>query len=315
MKDLKILKIKIIKIIDAHGHLGDILYPKGGDIIFKTGIKFPISFLQWFLCERTLYTESFFFEAANRLSPFWSVKSERRRNKAATLENLRKSLEGTNITHCVCAPVAPNCTYEDMLAATREEPRILAFASPDFSSGEVDMCEKLESDLKSGAAGVKIHPILQEVEPDSEIVAKAVSIVEKYAKPILIHAGPARYYLPKEDKVRFTSFASVEKIERLVSAFPKVNFIIGHAGLDDYSKLIEIMPKHKNAYVDTSFQCPQSIKDLISAFGPDKVMFASDWHYGKRKPMIKTALAACGGDVGLQKAIFYDNAANLFGIL
>jgi predicted TIM-barrel fold metal-dependent hydrolase len=270
--------------------------------------------LQWFLCESTLYTETLRFKTANRISPFWSVKSERKRNRAATLENLRKSLEGTNIVRCVCAPVAPNCHYEDVSAAARKEPRILAFTSPDFTLGIFAMQKKLEADLNSGACGVKIHPIIQEVEGDSKLAAAAADVIQKYKKPALIHAGPARYYLPKENKTRSLDYASIEKIERLVSDFPQVDFILGHAGLDDFCKVIKLMPKYKNAYVDTSFQHPESIKSLISAFGPDRVLFASDWHYGKRKPMIKTTLAACGSDPGLQKAVFYSNAAKLFSI-
>ena len=303
-----------LKIIDAHGHLGDILYPGGGDLIHETGKKFPVSFLQWFLCERALYAESFWSRAAETISPFWSVRSERRRNRSATLENLRKSLEGTNIAHCVCAPVAPNCAYEHISAAAQKEPRIIAFGSPDFTLGASAMREKLESELKNGAAGVKIHPIIQRIEPDSELVAEAVDVVQKYKKPVLIHAGPARYYLPKENRSQFSDYAQIEKIGRLVAAFPNVNFIVGHAGLGDYGKAIDLLPKQKNAYVDTSFQSPKSIGELISAFGPDRVLFASDWHYGKRKPMIETALAACGGDSGLQKAIFYGNAANLISV-
>ncbi|MCL1793335.1 MAG: amidohydrolase [Oscillospiraceae bacterium] len=303
-----------LKIIDAHGHLGDILYPRGGELIWKTGKIFPLSPLQWFLCERGQYAETFWSKTANKISPYWSVKSERRRNRAATLENLRKSLEGTNIVFCVCAPVAPNCKYEDLLAAAREEPRIIALASPDFTLGSSKMREKLESDLKSGAAGVKIHPILQEHEADSEAVGLAVDIAQKCKKPVLIHAGHAKYYLPRENKIQFSDYASIGKIERLAADFPAVNFIVGHAGLGDFGTAIKLLPKRKNAFVDTSFQYPQSIKELICAFGADRVMFASDWHYGKRKPMIKTALSACGGDHGLQKAIFYENAANLFEI-
>lgn len=304
-----------IEIIDAHGHIGDILYPGGGELIFKTGIKFPGSFLQWFLCERVLYRETFLYKAANKISPMWSVMRERKRNAAATLENLRKSLDGTNIVRCVCAPVAPNVTYEDVFAAYHAEPRIAAFTSPDFSFENInDMRTKLEADLKNGAMGVKIHPILQEAEADSEIVMSAVDIIQKYPAPVLIHAGPANYYLPRENKTRSADFSSIERIERLIAAFPGVNFIIGHAGLDDFQKVIEVMPKYKNAYVDTSFQYPQSVRDLIAAFGADRVMFASDWHYGLRKPMIATVFEALKKDPAIQKLVFYENAANLLGI-
>jgi len=308
------MNLSDIKIIDVHGHIGDILYPDGGKLIFKTGIKFPVSFCLWFLTERVLYRETLLYKVANKINPMWSVKRERKRNSAATLENLSKSLDGTNIIKCVCAPVAPNVTYDDIFAAYQQERRIIAFTSPDFTLDVNNMQKKLEADLKNGALGVKIHPIIQQVEADSEIVMNAVEIIQSYSKPVLIHVGPANYYLPCENKTRSADFSSIEKIERLVAAFPDVNFIIGHAGLDDFQKVIEIMPKYKNTYVDTSFQYPQSIKDLIAAFGGDRIMFASDWHYGLRKPMIATVYEACKNDAALQKLIFYDNAANLLKI-
>ena len=301
-----------IDIIDVHGHLGDILYPDGGELILKKNIKYPYSFWQWLLCEKNYYKETFLYKTANKISPFWSVKSERKRNKAATLENLQKSLEDTNIVKCVCAPVAPNVKYEDILKASKKEPRIVAFTSPDFTNP--DMPEKLEEDLKNGAAGIKIHPIIQETELNSKIADSALEIIKKYSKPVLIHAGPANYYLPKENKKRFIDFASVEKIGNLIEAFPSVNFIVGHAGLDDYEKVIETMPKYKNAYADTSFQYPDSIKKIINALGADRVMFASDWHYGQRKPAVATVFEACKNDPAVLRLVFYENAANLLNL-
>jgi len=311
--------IKDIEIIDVHGHLGDILYPNGGELIFKTGVNFPKSFLLWFLTERVLYRETFLYKLSNKINPLWSVKRERERNAAATLENLRKSLDGTNIIRCVCAPVSPNNTYNDMLKAYKLEPRIIPFTSPDFSLGDIKITQKkLDDDLKNGAMGIKIHPILQETASDSDDVMSVMEIIKKYSKPVLLHAGPAQYYLKKEsekgNKTRFVDYSSTEKTEKLISAFPSVNFIVGHAGLDDFYKVGENIAKYKNAYVDTSFQYPQSIKDLIKSFGGERVMFASDWHYGLRKPMISTVFEACKNDDVLQKLVFHDNAANLLGI-
>lgn len=308
---MKSKNLNEIKIIDIHGHIGDILYPDGGELIFKDGIKFPVSFWEWFLCERVLYEETFFFRIAEKFSPYWSVRRERKRNATATLENLRKSLEDTNIIKCVCAPVAPNITYDDILAAVKIEPRIIAFASPDFTCEISEMKDKLSTDLKNGAMGVKIHPIIQEVEADSETVMASVDTLQSFSIPVLLHAGPATYYLPSENKTRFIDYSSIERIERLISTFPKVNFIVGHAGLDDFKKVIDIISKHKNAFVDTSFQYPQAIKNLIESFGCERVMFASDWHYGLRKPAIKAVIKACGDNITLQNMIFHENAACL----
>lgn len=304
--------MKIPEIIDIHGHLGDILYQNGGELIKKTNIKYPRSFWQWLLCEKNLYRETFLYKTVNKIFPFWSVKSERRRNRAATLENLKISLEGTNIVKCVCAPVAPNVKFEDILNASKIESRIIAFTSPDFT--RADTLEKLEKDLKNGAAGVKIHPIIQEIDADSKIVRSVLEIIQKYSKPVLFHTGPANYYLPRENKKQFTDYASVKKIGLLAADFPFVNFIAGHAGLDDYKTIIGIMQKYKNIYADTSFQYPDSIRELITASGKERVMFASDWHYGRRKPAIFAVIEACRGDCEVLKSVFYENAANLLGI-
>jgi len=295
-------------IIDMHGHLGDILYPGGGRLIFETDIKFPASSLLHRFYEKNLFRETPATRMISAVFPMMTVNCERRRDSAATLENFRASLRGTAIGLCVCAPIAPNNTFEDILRAQKEDPHIIAFTSPDFSTNRT--AELLSGDLPR-AAGVKIHPILQETEADSKKVMEAVEVISGCPKPVLLHAGQAFYYRASEKKNRFTSFASIEKIERLVAAFPRVQFIIGHAGLDEIGHVLNSLSKYKNAYVDTSFQPPEAIRALISAFGGNRVMFGSDWPYGLRVPAIKAVKEACGADAALQRAVFFENAAEL----
>ena len=307
-----------IPIIDMHGHIGNILYPFGGNLIFKTGIKFPSSSGMQLIDEKTLFRESFGVTILNKLFPMWSVNGERKRNAAATLENFQESLTDTNIERAVCLPIAPNNTYEDMRKAYEADNRIIAFTSPDFTWRGLNndnatkiMKEKLMSDLRDGAMGVKIHPIIQEIQADADEVMQAVEVISIYSKPVLLHSGKATYYTPAEGKKQFRNCASIVRIERLISTFPNVKFIVGHAGLSEIISAIELLPKYKNVYVDTSFQPPEAIKVLISAFGSDRVLFASDWPYGLRKPAILAVKEACGDDISLQKAVLYDNAVEL----
>ena len=305
-----------IPIIDMHGHLGNILYPSGG-LIFSEGRKFPPSRGLQFLDEKYLFRDIRLGLALNKLFPNWSVNCERARNAAATLQNFRKSIPvDENIQLCACFPVAPNTAYEDICKAREKDPRILPFASPDFTLGVAGMAKKLASDLLSGAAGVKIHPIIQETEADSEAVTAAVQAVADAAKPapVALHTGRAYYYTPKENKARFADYASAPKIARLVSEFPNVNFIAAHAGLAEYALYAKLLAPYKNAYVDTSFQPPEIIRELVAAYGADRVLFGSDWPYGLRAPAIRAVSEACGGDKGLCKALFYDNAAALLGL-
>lgn len=308
-----------ILLIDIHSHIGNILYPFGGNLIFKTGIQFPPSSLIQLSDEKNLFRETFTSALLNKLFPMLSINCERSRNAAATLENFQASLIDTNIELSVCAPIAPNNTYEDILKAHEADSRIIAFTSPDFTWNNIinnansvkAMQEKLISDLRNGAAGVKIHPILQEVEADSDLVMQAVETISLYSKPVLLHAGKAEYYAPSEGKKKFTDYASIARIENLISTFPDVDFIVGHAGLGEIESVINLLPKYNNAYVDTSFQSPEAIRVLISIFGADRVLFASDWPYGLRKPAILAVKEACGDDISLQKAILYDNAKEL----
>lgn len=316
-----------IPAIDAHSHIGNILYPFGGNLIFREGIKFPKSSGLQLSDEKNLFRETFTGGLLNAVFPMWSVNCERNRNAAATLENFRKSLIGTKIQYCVCAPVAPNNTYDDMCEVRKADSRVIAFTSPDFSwrspynaSFEKKAKEKLFADLRDGAKGVKIHPIIQEINADAKEVMVAVEIVSAFCspsnipKPVLLHSGRALYYTPKEGKKQFAECASIDRIERLISNFPGVRFIIGHAGLGEIAAVIDLLPKYKNVYVDTSFQSPEAIRVLISAFGGDRVLFASDWSYGLRKPAIMAVKEACGKDAELRKALMYNNAAELLGL-
>lgn len=304
-------------VIDIHSHLGNILYPCGGDLIFRKVIKFPRSTGLQLLDEKNLFRETKTSVILNKLFPMWSVNCERRRNAAATLENFQKSLVDTGIVFSVCAPIAPNNTYEDMRTAAEAEPHIIAFTSPDFTLCRNDiklMKDKLASDFCNGAAGLKIHPILQEFEADSNEVMETIKIAEIYLKPVLLHAGKASYYKSSENKNKFTEFASIPKIEKLISTFPNVSFIVGHAGLGEIASVIDLLPKYKNAYVDTSFQTPEAIKALISVFGGNRVLFASDWPYGLRQPALSAVKEACENDIQLRQALLYDNAAELLKI-
>jgi len=298
-------------IIDAHSHIGSILYPGGGSLIFREGIEFPPSAGLQLAYEKALFRETPYMRGVNKLFPMISVNCERGRNFAATLENFRESLLATGIERCVCAPVAPNNTCKDMLAAGHADGRIIAFTSPDFTVN--DTSDKLSQDL-TGAAGVKIHPILQEVEADSAKVMEAVDLASAHNKPVLLHAGRACYYTTREKKKRFSDFAGIIGIERLIAAFPRVKFIVGHAGLGEIASAIDLLPRHKNAFVDTSFQPPEAIRALISEFGGGRVLFASDWPYGLRLPAIAAAEEACGDDTALCRAVFHDNAAELLGL-
>jgi uncharacterized protein len=79
-------------------------------------------------------------------------------------------------------------------------------------------------------------------------------------------------------------------------------------------QVIELLSGCPNVSVDISFQSPEKIRELLKSFGPERVMYGTDWPWGSRLTAIKTLKAACRGDKGIERKVFFENAAHLMGI-
>ena len=301
-------------IIDVHSHLGDILYHHGGHLIYRKGIPMPTGF------DIVSYNESMLqrsFGIGDKLYPLvkgWATKVERARNFAATLENMGDSLDELGIDYTVCLPIAPYVSYRDLAEARRRDQRILPFTSIDFALGS-EAIKQVREDIEDGALGLKLHPIIQARPLNDPLVLATLQAIEEYRVPVLTHAGVSQYYLGKESVRNKPENGDIPAVEALVRAFPGINFVVGHAGLFQVKDVIKRLGSLSNVWVDTSFQPPEIISRLISVFGDDKVMYASDWPYGYRPPAFKAAKIACKNDADLEYKVFYENAAKLLGLV
>ena len=78
--------------------------------------------------------------------------------------------------------------------------------------------------------------------------------------------------------------------------------------------MIEMLSGCSNVWVDTSFQSVATVRKLIATFGPERVLFGSDWPFGNRQPAVAIVKAACRGDRRIERRIFFENAAKLLGM-
>ena len=170
-------------IIDTHTHLGDILYPGGGKLIEKKGIK-------------------------------------------------KK-------------PIPPHVTFEDIKMASQKDQGIIPFTGIDYTK-DYDLEVKLAADIAAGAKGLKLHPIIQRVPLTSTKTFEAVEAFDPYRLPVLFHCGVSSYYLGSEKTKENPTYGEIHYVMELVKAFPKVNFIAGHAGLSEVKDVIRMLGKYKN---------------------------------------------------------------------
>lgn len=297
----------IPELIDVHTHLGDLLRPCGGALISRKKVR-KKHFLD------ALLLPEWFLWAPIRVPKELVVLSGMVRNDSATLQNMQRAMDRNGVGLCVTMPVPPNVTFEDLSAAGEMDSRVLAFTGLDFqdiASAE----QQFARDVARGAKGLKLHPILQKVPLESPETYTAVEAFAPFGLPILVHGGECEYYLRKRDKPKNAPhLGDISGLAGLVEAFPETNFIVGHAGLGRVNDVMERFAGCGNVYVDISFQDPAKVTKLIETLGPERVMYASDWPWGNMSPAIQVVEKACGGDAGLERRLFSENAAELLNL-
>jgi predicted TIM-barrel fold metal-dependent hydrolase len=299
-------------IIDVHTHLGNILTPNGGELIFRKGVKKKrvldlVTVAEWGFYNTNPVTEW----VLTSLCEDMVTRACQARNLTATLENCMRSMEQNGVEKSACMPIAPYVTFQDLKKASQTYGGVVPFTSVDFAHHE-EVEARLRSDVAEGAKGLKLHPIIQKEPIASPRTFETVEAFAPHELPVLFHAGVQSYYLGEEkEEKQIPEHGDVTDAVKLCDAFPKVRFIVGHAGLMQYKQTIDLFGNRKNVYVDLSFQSPSKIKELVKAFGADRVMFASDWPWGDQKTNIACVSKACKGDTSLERRIYYDNAASL----
>lgn len=308
-------------IIDVHMHLGDFLHTNGAEIIGKN-IPFPTKFNIQKFEEDILKFNSFLWTKIlfSRFDDAYTL-SVQNRIKAATYANLlayysvleRWSYElfcdKTVISFCM--PISPYVNIEDIQKWESREKRLLSFTSIDPTLSINDACKQIQRQMDE-CHGLKLHPIIQGIPFDSELNFAILDIFKLSNKPILFHAGGSRYYLGKEKQFQHCELDDINAAKRMVSKYPTIPFIIGHAGLSEYKEWYLAMYEYENVFFDITVQSINNIRYLISKYGENRVLFATDWPCVNPTTTLKIVSKALNYSQ-LEKCM-YKNAIDLFCI-
>ena len=228
----------IRRITDSHAHLGDILY--GKNITFKQNVRKRDyhNFLDIIEDNMMLLPEEY-YDVDPVVFDESVLNEEQARNSTATLQNMMNSLDENNVTEIWVLPVLPHVSFEEILAASKLDERIVPFTCVDFSLGK-DAGAKLLEDVKRGAKGLKLHPILQRVSLLSDEVADALKVWEETGLPVISHTYKYNYFHPEESYMNKPEYGSNFDFLELVSRFGNINFVGAHSGgPKDYGQLLE----------------------------------------------------------------------------
>lgn len=155
--------------------------------------------------------------------------------------------------------------------------------------------------------GVKLHPDIQSFRIDDKKCMKIYELCQSHGLPILMHTGDYRY-----------DNSNPERLLPVLKAFPSLTVVGAHlGGWSVWDEAAKKLSGFENLYVDTSssfgFLTNEKMKELILAYGVDKVLFATDYPMWDAADELKRLLSLGFTDTEYEK-LLGKNAAKVFGI-
>jgi predicted TIM-barrel fold metal-dependent hydrolase len=201
---------------------------------------------------------------------------------ALTAGRLVRDLDQWGIAAAVCFPAnepGPGGQFakanDAVLAAARTAPdRIVPFCRIDPNG---DWPAEIERAAEAGARGLKLHPVGQSFQPESEQSIAAVSVATERGWPVLFHAG-------------FGARRLAGPFAELADAVPDARLILAHGGRGDARALAHEFAGESRISFDTSLA---TVTDL-AALSPGQLMFGSDRPYGEHASALHLIAATAG---------------------
>ena len=216
-----------------------------------------------------------------------------------------------NISKCVVTAVATTAhQVRSINEFTANEMKLypdkfigLGAMHPDSEDPEGDA----EHIIELGLHGVKLHPDIQNFKIDCPEALKLFEICESKGLPMLVHTGDSRFDNSNPDRV-----------VHILENFPNLKIIGAHfGGWSMWDEAVRMLSDFDNITVDTSSTFyalgHDRSRELIRAWGADRVMFGTDYPMWNAQPEIDCMLEMALNEDEYRR-IFWDNAANIFGL-
>ena len=169
-----------------------------------------------------------------------------------------------------------------------------------------DIAADIDEIIELGLKGVKLHPDIQRFMIDEPRMQRIYELCEGRLA-ILMHTGDHRF-----------DFSNPNRMEPVLEKYPNLTVIGAHfGGWSVWDEATEKLSKYKNFLVDCSSSLyamsPERAKELILAYGTDRVLFGTDYPMWDIDTEIERFMKIDLTEEQ-RKDILYNNASRLFGI-
>ncbi len=158
-----------------------------------------------------------------------------------------------------------------------------------------------------GLHGVKLHPDIQRFKIDDYRCLKIYELCEQEGLPILMHTGDSRY-----------DYSNPNRLLPILQIYTGLTIVGAHlGGWSVWDEAVNTLAGLPNLYVDTcscvAFMDKERYRDIIRAFGTDRVLFGTDYPMWPMEDELDTLLSLGFSDDDYRQ-IFAENAERIFNI-
>ena len=135
-----------------------------------------------------------------------------------------------------------------------------------------------------GAKGLKLHPGAG-FNPEEAATLKMIEAVAGYGVPVITHTGPS--IVPTSSR-----YCDPIYLDKILLSFPEINVIAAHMAYGYRPQLCSFGRQRPNLYTDISVsqdiaktdypKFARAIREVVDAFGPERVLFGTDSPYTQR---------------------------------
>lgn len=232
-----------------------------------------------------------------------------------TIPNLLAEMDATRVGEALILPIAFGLPFGDDLTerwsaavdTAGAGDRLLRAAS--VHPRDPERIAKLERYAAAGARAIKLHPTMQRFYPDDPDVMEIYQACDRLGLSIIFHAGRAgiepeithRYALPRH-------------FEGVLSNFPNVDFVLGHAGARDVASALPLALRYENAWLDIHGQGITRLGEILDATGGERMLFGTDWPFYHLAATLAKVLIVTEGRQEQREALLRGNAERLLGL-
>lgn len=295
------------RIIDSHAHLGDIFHYNRNSS-FRNNVKkgdYPDHFEA---LEKSGFTVPLFTGKPDDLDHV--IDGGQYRCWEFGLEQLTRELDESDMTGIVLLPCLPNTSFEEYLAASKLEPRIIPFTAADMDLPLNDMVDKLKKDIGRGAKGLKLHPVLQKVRATDERMYAAAKLFGEVGLPVVMHVGEGIYYHPDMIHNQVQEYGAMADFAEFAMNLPGQPIIGAHCAAFA-APLMEAVHNMDHVFADTSFCHAAAAREAVNVMGTDRILYGTDCPFVHEKYCIQVIDDAFVGEPDTKDKVFYRNIANL----